>query len=634
MCGICGLISLKGQPVTVETLKKMNDTLIHRGPDDEGFYIHENVGLGHRRLSIIDLNSGHQPIHNETESIWIVFNGEIYNFLELRPELEKKGHIFYTKTDTEVIIHLYEEYGEKCVEHLRGMFAFALWDKQKEQLFMARDRLGKKPLYYYHDENVFAFGSEIKAILHCPGVPREPNSAALHHFLAYQYIPAPMTAFKNIKKMPQASWLVLTKEGQVKVQDYWQLSFRDKLKLPLVEHQKNLRALLLEATKIRMISDVPLGAFLSGGIDSSIIVGLMSQLSSQSVKTFSIGFPEKDYDETRYARMVAEKFHTDHHELRVEPKAIEILPKLVWHYDQPFADVSALPSYYLARETRRDVTVALNGDGGDENFAGYGRYKAHMFVHYYYYQKLPDWLRKKVIPGLAGLLPDHFDRRHFFRKLKRFVGSCVLSPQERNFILLAYYEPARLMSLYTQEFAGRVKDIDLYDYLGQRYAASGSANILDQFQYTDLMTYLPEDLMTKMDVATMANSLETRSPFLDQKVVEYAAKIPAALKLTRSLNAKYILKETFKDLLPAEIMNRGKMGFGVPIGRWFRGELKDYLKETLLTEKFYRRNILTRESIQALVNDHLESRAENGERLWALVNMEIWFRIFIDREKV
>jgi asparagine synthase (glutamine-hydrolysing) len=633
MCGIAGIYDWSGKRVSQELLTRMGNVLHHRGPDDSGFHIGDKIGLAHRRLSIIDLSTGKQPMYNETGDICVVFNGEIYNFQELRPDLEKKGHRFATHSDTEVIIHLYEEYGPDCVKFMRGMFAFAIWDARKEELFIARDRLGKKPLYYYLDGSKLVFGSEIKAILEDDSIRRAADPVGLHYYLTYQYVPAPHTAFQGIKKLPPASWM-LVKPGKTVIETYWHLSFAEKLKLPQEEYQKEIRRLLFEATKLRMISDVPLGAFLSGGIDSSIIVGIMSQLSSQPVKTFTIGFEEKDYNEAHFAKIIADRFHTDHHEMYVQPKAIEILPQLIWHYDQPYADVSALPSYYVARETRKFVTVALNGDGGDENFAGYGRYMAHMFVHYYYYQKLPDLIRKKLIPGLVSFLPESFDRRSFFKKVKRFVQSCALSPQERNFILLAYYEPSRLLSMYTPGFAAGVKDIDLYQYQCTRYAESGSSHILDQIQYTDFMTYLPEDLMVKMDVATMANSLETRSPFLDHLVVEYAAKIPAQLKLNRRLVTKYILKETFKDMLPPEILNRSKMGFGVPIGRWFRGELKDYMRDILLSEKFYKRGIFTKEAINNLVKEHLESKAEHGERLWALLNMELWFRLFIDREKI
>ncbi len=633
MCGICGIYNFNGAKIDQSLIKKMADTLVHRGPDDEGYLLAENVGLGHRRLSIIDLNSGHQPIHNEDETIWIVFNGEIYNFQELRRQLEQKGHRFYTNTDTEVIVHLYEEYGADCPAHLRGMFAFAIWDKNRQQILMARDRLGKKPLYYYQDRDNFIFGSEIKAILPHPSVSRIPEPAAIDHFLIYQYIPAPLTAFKNIRKLPQASSLIVNRDG-VKIEQYWHLSFQEKLNLTVPEYQREIKRLMVEATKIRLVSDVPLGAFLSGGIDSSIVVGLMSQLMNKPVKTFCIGFPEKDYDETAYARKVADKFKTEHYEIQVKPNAIEILPKLVWHYDQPFADVSALPSYYLARETRKYVTVALNGDGGDEDFAGYGRYKAHMLVHYYYYQKLPAVIRRAVMRAVTGVLPDQYDRRTFTKRLKRFVQSAALTPQERNFILLAYYEPAQLRAMYAPQFAAQVQGIDPYQYLGRLYPAAGSDNMLDQFQYADFMSYLPEDLMTKMDVATMANSLETRSPFLDQEVVEFAAKIPAELKLNRRLNTKHILKETFRELLPPEILRRGKMGFGVPIGRWFRGELKDYVKEILLAEKCLQRNIFNRSSIERLIAEHQGGRAEHGERLWALLNLELWYRLFIDGEKI
>jgi len=629
MCGICGIYNYSDPaPVDRQELKKMNDLLIHRGPDDEGYHLAGNIGLAMRRLSIIDLSTGHQPMCNEDGTVWLVFNGEIYNFQELRETLLAKGHVFRTKSDTETIVHLYEEKGADFPKELRGMFAIAIWDSKKRTLLLARDRLGKKPLYYYRDSRRFLFASEIKAILSQPGVERRPDKKAIHHFLSYNYIPAPITAFENIRKLPQASVLELNDLG-LSVKPYWRLEFRQNRNISFSDAKDEIKRLVTESVKLRMIADVPLGAFLSGGIDSSIVVGVMSSLSSRPVKTFCIGFDEKDYDETLFAEAAAKKFGTEHLTLTVKPDAMETLPKLIWYYDQPFGDASALPSYYLARETRKHVTVALNGDGGDENFAGYGHYKDHMFAHYYYYQKLPGFLRKEIMPGIMKALGAGRNS-DLMRRAKGFVESCALSPQERDIRLLTRYSKKELAAMYTPEFAASTADSDLDLYLAQKHAEAGTRDLLSQLLYADIMTYLPEDLMTKMDIASMANSLETRSPLLDHKLVEFAATLPSEFKLNKALQTKYILKEAFKDILPREIYERGKKGFGVPVGRWFRNELKDYLKDILLSGKFEKRNILKKEAVLNLVTEHIEGRRDNSERLWALVNLELWFRTFID----
>lgn len=633
MCGICGIFNYRNDvPIDEAVLKKMADTLLHRGPDDEGMYLgyRNKIGLAHRRLSIIDLETGHQPIHNEDKSIWIVFNGEIYNFPELKLELEKKGHKFYTKTDTEVIVHLYEESGINCLDKLRGMFAFGLWDEHNRQLILARDHVGRKPLSYMMLDGKLIFGSEIKAMLTYPQVKREVNFEAIHYYLTYQYIPSPLTAFKDIYKLPPASYLICDEKGNVKIERYWHLSYNKKSNWKEDEYCLRIKEMLRESTKIRLISDVPLGAFLSGGIDSSAVVGMMAKCSSTPVKTFAIGFEEKDFSELNYSRIVSKHFSTEHHEFIVKPKAMEILPKLIWHYNEPYADVSAIPSYYVASQTRKYVTVALNGDGGDENFAGYDRYKAHMLVHYYHYKKLPDFLRKKLFPKIVNLLPESTKRNDFFRRLKRFVNASSVSDYQRNYSLLTIFDEKQLEDIYTLEFFNKIKIINLYNYLEVRYLESGSKDLLDQLQYTDFMTYLPEDLLVKMDIATMANSLEARSPFLDHKLIEFVAQIPSHLKLGKRLTSKYILKRALKDFLPAEILNRPKMGFGVPIGKWFREELKDYMKEILLSSKTLSRNYFKEPKVTQLINDHISGKKDNGYRLWTLLNLELWHRMFID----
>ena len=633
MCGICGIFNFNNkEPIDKNLIQRMTSVLKHRGPDDEGYYFgsqvagrRSQVGLGVRRLSIIDLETGHQPIHNENKSIWIVFNGEIYNFRDLREVLEKKGHRFYTNSDTETIVHLYEDYKEDCVKHLRGMFAFAIWDNKKKTLFLARDRMGQKPIIYAIFKNSLIFASEIKSLLQVPGVKREIDFKALDYYLTYQYIPSPLTIFQNMKKLPPASILICDEKGQIRIKRYWNLSFRSKTKMLEEEYSQRILELLTEATRLRLISDVPLGAFLSGGIDSSAIVGLMSQLTSQPVKTFSIGFEEEDFSELNYARIIAKLFGTDHHEFIVKPRIVDILPKLIWHYDEPCADSSTILLYYIAQETRKYVTVALSGDGGDESFAGYERYRAHKIASYY--EKLPGFLREKIITKVLSHFPEPAKRKSLLRRLKHFSQAISLSPEERNIYWHSYFNKEEKNRLYSQEMRERVKNVNSSDYLLEVYRKSDGKDFLDQTLFVDLMTYLPEDLLVKMDIATMANSLEVRSPFLDHKLMEFNATIPSNLKL-KGLTSKYILKKTLKKLLPAKILKRGKMGFGVPIGKWFRKELKDYLKEILLDRKSLSRVYFERKRIEELLVEHASGRIDHGYRLWTLLNLELWHRVF------
>ncbi len=626
MCGICGIFNFNSKkPVDKDLIQRMSDILKHRGPDDEGFYLERNIGLGVRRLAVIDLETGHQPVHNEDETIWIVSNGEIYNFKDLRKDLEKKGHKFYTKSDTETIVHLYEEYREDCVKHLRGMFAFAIWDERKRELFLARDRMGQKPIIYATFNNSLIFGSEIKSLLQVPEIKREIDFKALDYYLTYQYIPSPLTIFQNMKKLPPASMLICNESGEVKIERYWDLSFHSKVRISEEEYSQKILELLTEATRLRLISDVPLGAFLSGGIDSSAVVGLMTQLTSQPVKTFSIGFEEEDFSELSYARIIARLFGTDHHEFVVKPQIVDILPKLIWQYDEPCADSSTILVYYIAQETRKYVTVALSGDGGDESFAGYERYRAHKIASYY--EKLPRFLREKIVTKALSHFPEPAKRKSLLRRLKHFSQAISLSPEERNIYWHSYFNKEEKNRLYSQEMKERVKNINSSDYLLEVYKKSDGKDFLDQTLFVDLMTYLPENILVKMDIATMAHSLEARSPFLDHKLMEFNATIPSNLKL-KGLTSKYILKKALRGLLPVKILKRGKMGFGVPIGKWFRKELKDYLKEILLDKRSLSREYFKRKRIEELVAEHVSGRIDHGYRLWTLLNLELWHRVF------
>ncbi len=651
MCGICGEINIKGF-VEPQIIKKMCWVLAHRGPDDEGMVFFKNgkpleiksnfdqtigekhfeVGLGHRRLSIIDLTeAAHQPMGNEDRSIWIVYNGEIYNFQELRKELEEKGHIFKSRSDTEVILHGYEQWDIDCLKYLRGMFAFAIWDNKKQRLFMARDRLGKKPLVYLIKNGGLIFASEIKALLQNPLIEKKINPSALHYYLTYQYVPSPDTIFEGIKKLPPAHYLIYEPEDKLKIERYWKIYFNSnpQKKIDINQLKEQIQMKLEESVKLRLISDVPLGAFLSGGIDSSLVVGLMARLSAQPIKTFSIGFEEKDFDELNYARLVSNHFSTEHHEFIVKPDAIEILPKLAWHYNEPFADSSAIPTYYVAKMTKDYVKVVLTGDAGDENFAGYPRYLRSLWVDYFC--KIPERIRKGLFPPLLRAISTFGWREKTLNRLANFIES-LSSEKVRN-----YGEQIKIFNthekeiLYSPEFKESIREKDSLDYLINKAKESETEDLINQLMYLDIQTYLPEDLLVKMDIATMANSLEARVPFLDHLFMEFVATIPSELKLKKRVT-KHILKQAFSDFLPPEILHRNKMGFGVPVTRWFREHLKDYIYEVLLDQRTLNRGYFQREGIERLLNEHLSMQYDHSAKIWALLFLETWFRVYMDEE--
>lgn len=627
MCGICGKFNyLTKAPVDKTLLKSMCEVMRHRGPDDQGVYNKGHIGLGHCRLSIIDIESGHQPISNEDQTCWIVYNGEIYNFQQLRRELLDKGHKFRTKSDTEVILHLYEEQGTACVNYLRGMFAFALWDSRHNRLFLARDRLGQKPLVYAKTQDGLIFASEIKSLLKDPQITPEVNLTALHHYLTYQYVPSPHTMFKGIFKLPPAHTLVC-QDGNIKTERYWELQFKYD-KLSEQEYMEELLRLLDEATRLRLISEVPLGAFLSGGIDSSAVVGLMAQHSTRPVKTFSIGFEEEEFNELEHARVVAQHFGTEHQEFIVKPNALEILPKLIWHYNEPFADPSAIPSYYVAKMARQHVTVALNGDAGDEQFAGYGRYIAQRQAMLY--NRIPALARKGLIEPLTGLLPQTGHEQALPDKLRRFITTISSPFGQRYLQLICAFNNQQKESIYSPELVKLLKDHDSLHRIQQLYDKAPAPDPMSSALYVDIMTYLPDDLLVKIDIATMANSLEGRSPFLDHKLMEFSATIPWQLKLKGS-NTKYLLRKALAKLLPPQILNRKKAGFSVPISRWLRHELKDFARQILLEGSFVNRGYFKQERINELFVQHQSGRYDHGFRLWTLLNLELWHQTFIDK---
>jgi len=626
VCGIVGIINNDSRAVDEALLSRMCAAIRHRGPDEDGFYINGAVGLGMRRLSIIDLKSGQQPIHNQTRTAWIVFNGEIYNYLELRENLEKLGHIFYTNSDTEAIIHAYDRYGSACPRYLRGMFAFAIWNERTQELFLARDRVGKKPLLYAQTNRQLVFGSEFTPLLLHPEVSKDIDYEALHHYLSFMCVPAPLTAYCSIRKLEPGHSLCWSK-GEIKIERYWQPDFSHKSNYSEEEAGERAIEVLRDAVRVRLMSEVPLGAFLSGGIDSSAVVALMSEESATPVKTFSIGFEEQDFSELHHARRVAQHVGADHHEFIVRPDALEILPTLVEHYGEPYGDSSAVPTYYVARETRKYVTVALNGDGGDESFAGYERYAAMRLAENY--RRLPKTLRDLLIEQAIGLIPSSETSRSRIRDAKRFTQAASLSKVERYLRWVSAFDSSAKQSLYSEAFRRQTESFHSADILSPWFASANGAGVVDAALLTDINTYLPNDLLVKVDIATMAVSLEARSPFLDHHVIEFAASLPEKLKLRR-LTTKYLLKRVLKKLLPAENIHRRKMGFGVPVGQWFRGKLQPFLRETIFSDKALKRGLFNPESLRQLVELHTRGERDYSHQLWTLLMLELWYQRFID----
>jgi asparagine synthase (glutamine-hydrolysing) len=632
MCGIAGIVELRHTRAQREIAERMCRLLVHRGPDDEGFYVGDGVVLGSRRLAIIDLVGGRQPQANEDGTIRVVLNGEIYNFQDLRNTLQRRGHRFATSSDTEVLVHSYEEYGTEFLHHLRGMFAFALWDERKRQLLLARDRVGKKPLFYAKTENEFVFASELRALLAHPAVSRDIDPTAIDDYLTYGYIPAPKTIFRHVRKLQPGHFLTVQPTTQeLSNQRYWHLEYTPPLDINEEEAGEMLLEQLTDAVRLRMIADVPLGALLSGGTDSSLVVALMSRLSSRPVKTFSIGFHEQEFNELPYARRVAEFFGTDHHEMVVTPSALEVLPILVRHYGEPFADSSAVPTYYVAKLTRQHVTVALNGDGGDECFAGYERYLGSMLAQRY--RRIPKFLRKAVLEPVVNALPASSSGRSRFRQARRFIDAADQPFADRYLRWVTYFSPHEKQNLYTSAFRSELGGYESGSWLMElfnRLHVNGDAS-LDTLLAVDVQSYLPYDLLVKMDVATMANSLEARSPFLDHKLMEFCARLPSRYKL-RNLTLKYLLKKVGMKLLPPANLYRRKMGFGVPVGEWLRGELRPMVDQLLLGDGFARRGYFQPAVVREIVARHTSGAENHAYKLWALLWLELWHREFVDGE--
>jgi asparagine synthase (glutamine-hydrolysing) len=626
MCGIAGIVSEPGANLEPR-VRLMTEAMRHRGPDDWGVWSDEVCALGHRRLAIIDLSAaGRNPLSNEASNVWITFNGEIYNFQQLKHELEQAGHQFRSRTDTEVIVHAYEQWGADCLSRLRGMFAFAIWDAARRRLFVARDRTGKKPLFYTQAGDSFMFASELQGLLAAPQVPRRVNLAALDAYLSWGYVPAPHTAFKDVFKLPPAHYLMLdlsAGRSVLNVERYWSLDYEPKARLSREDASEALREKLTEAVRLRMISDVPLGAFLSGGIDSSIVVGLMAGLSARPVKTFSIGFEEAVYNELPHAERVAKRWGTDHHEFIVKPDAVAVLPKLVRHFGEPYADASALPTFYLSQVTRSHVTVALNGDGSDESFAGYDRYFANRLAERT--QRLPGFAA--LARAAARMLPDGRDVKNPAQRAKRFLTAATRPMSERYGEWVSsstgHFNEALKHSLYSGDMRALLGKERPSAWMESLFAEARCRGAVDAAMAVDVAAYLPNDLLVKVDITSMANSLEARSPFLDHEVMEFAARLPEDLKL-RGRQSKYILKHAFADLLPPENVNRPKMGFGVPVADWFRGSLREFLEDTLLSRRAADRGYFEPETIRRLIGEHVERRANHGFQLWNLLMLELW----------
>jgi asparagine synthase (glutamine-hydrolysing) len=629
MCGIAGKLYVDdSRPVEADALRRMADALRHRGPDDGGVWCEGAVGLAHRRLSVIDLTpAGRQPMANEDGTVRIVFNGEVYNFEALRPALEAAGHRFRSRTDTEVVLHLYEEHGVECLGLLRGMFAFAIWDGPRRQLFLARDRLGKKPLVYQADGETFRFASEAKAILQDPAVEARPDPAALARYLTYGYVPGRRSAFAGFRRVPPAHYL-LWERGRTTLTRYWQLRRDGKRERPEAEWTEEIRARLQEAVRLRLASDVPLGAFLSGGIDSSAVVAMMAHGSVGAVRTFSIGFDEPEYDELQYARLVARHFGTEHHELVVKPDAAAILPRLAWHYDEPFGDSSAVATFCVAEMTRRHVTVALTGDGGDESFGGYERYAASALAHRL--DRLPAGLRSLAASAGRALLPAAGRRTSPLVRGRRFLDALGEAPGQRYARWLCHFSDEGVAEVCTTAFLDAAGEGHGPEDLLAAHAAGGG-DVVEAAMAADMQLYLPDDLLVKADIASMAHGLEVRSPFLDHELMEFAATIPSALKV-RARHTKCILKRALHDLLPAPVLERPKKGFGVPIDHWLRGELRGLACETLLSSRAVGRGYFRPAVVRRLLDDHATGRANLRDPLWTLLMLELWHRAYIDAD--
>jgi asparagine synthase (glutamine-hydrolysing) len=626
MCGICGYVnSDSNESIDKQLLRDMCQVIAHRGPDDEGFYSAEHVGLGMRRLSIIDLVTGHQPVSNENGTIWLVFNGEIYNYMSLHADLEKKGHHFATKSDTEVIVHAYEEYGTYCAKMFNGMFAFALWDIPRQRLFIARDHLGIKPLYYWSGAGKFVFGSELKAVITHPSVPRDIDLVALDQFLTLEYIPTPRTIFQGIHKLAPGHHLIY-EDGELSIAQFWDIPVIDT---PLDEAScaEHLEELIDDAVRMQLMSDVPLGAFLSGGIDSSTVVAAMSKSSNLPVKTFSIGFEDATYNELPYARAVATRYQTDHYEEILAPDIAETAQRLICHLDEPFGDFSIFPTFLVSEVSRRKVKVVLSGDGGDEIFGGYDTYVAQSWDQYY--SRLPTTMRHRILPSLMARVPPRPAKKGLINKAKRFIEGAALPPSLQHTRWMMFMSEADKTELYSAELGLSLNGDSSYAVMENYFRSRSDLDALSQQQYVDIKTYLVDDILTKVDRMSMAVSLEARVPLLDFRIVEFAVNLPARMKLDRG-ETKRILRRAMANRLPEVVLNKPKQGFSIPLKNWLRGPLKPMLTDLLSVERIRQRGYFKDTTVQEWVTEHLDGTANHSHRLWALMVLELWHQQILD----
>jgi asparagine synthase (glutamine-hydrolysing) len=618
MCGICGIIDFEGAIVRRETIEEMADSLWHRGPDEAGYHFEPAVGLGHRRLSIIDLSTGQQPLSNEDGSVWVVFNGEIYNYLELRSRLQSKGHQFRTNSDTEVIVHLYEEVGEECFSQLRGMFAIALWDRRRKQAILARDRIGKKPLFYSHQSSRLVFGSELKAIAAGGEANLDLDVTAVADYFTFLYIPAPKSIYRNVRKVPAAHYIVFSEEG-ARQHCYWDLRFNEVESRSEGEWCEAVREALMEAVRVRLMSEVPLGSFLSGGMDSSIVVACMARLLDRPVAACSIGFEEERYSEVQHAQRVAQHLAADYHQTMVHPNATQIVELLAWHYDEPFGDSSAVPTYYVSKAARERVTVALTGDGGDESFGGYKRY-LHDLEDNRVQAMVPSSLRKIARP-LSRWYPPLERAPRIFRG-KSFLQRLAQDPMERYLSRITVEESVR-QSLLSNDVKEQLHGYDPLEQFREHYRRADTSDTLSRLQYLDIKTYLTDDICVKLDRASMAVSLEARCPLLDDRLMELAARIPSHLKV-RNGSGKYILKRATEPMFPPKFLERPKQGFGVPIAEWFRGELREWAQNVM----FESDELLNVPYLRHIWNRHQNGIQDHSAILWGVCMFRQWQKTF------
>jgi asparagine synthase (glutamine-hydrolysing) len=627
VCGIAGIYNYANdEPVNDVVLRRMANVLAHRGPDDAGFYVAGRIGLGHRRLSIIDVVGGHQPIFNEDVTVAIVFNGEIYNYRELARLVESRGHKLQTQSDTETILHLYEEFGDACVEHLRGMFAFAIWDARARKLLLARDRVGKKPLYYADIDGCLIFGSELKSLLEHPRMARDIDPQAVADYFSYQFIPAPKTIFRQARKLKAGHLLVVTPNG-AREQQYWDIDFSRTESRSEEEWCEMLRAEFRVAVEGRLISEVPLGAFLSSGVDSSAVVAMMSRISHRPVVTASVGFSKEKYSEVDDAGSFAKSLNADHHERIVTPDAVGIIEKLAWHYDEPFADASAIPTYYVSQAAREFVTVALSGDGGDENFAGYRRYKFDAMENRVR-TMAPASLQRPLFGALAAVYPKA-DWLPQALRAKATLRNLSLDPAHAYFCSVYGAMANERDGLLSREIQTELRDYDPFDVFASHYHRANTADPIARAQYADIKTYLTDDILVKVDRASMAVSLEVRCPLLDHRVMELAACIPSNFKL-RGQEGKYIFKRAMSRLLPPEVLTRRKQGFVVPLAEWLRGDLREFA-ESVLFDAAADDGWLERRAVAKMWQRHQSGLRDYSRPLWAIVMFRMWQRTFARR---